>query len=134
MRYLIAALILLLSACSGGEDLDSAEKAIDRFHSELNAGNFERIHENAAPEWKKASSKADMVQLFQAVRNKLGPFVSGKQNGWRVNYTTGGTFVLVLFESKYQKGDATETFTFRRSGESAQLVGYNINSRALITG
>jgi hypothetical protein len=126
--------MLLLVGCSGGDDLAATEKAVDEFHAALNAGDFARIHDDAAGEWKKVSSKPDSIQLFEAVRNKLGPFVSGKQVGWNVNYGTSGTIVVVQYDSKFQRGDARETFTYRRLGDDAQLVGYNINSRVLITG
>ena len=134
MRRLVLAGLLVLSGCSGGEDLGDSENAIARFHAELDAGQFDTIYAAAAPEWKRVSTKADTEQLFAGIHNKLGPFVSGKQNGWRVNYTTGGTTIVIVYDSKFQKGDGQETFTFSRSGKGIQLVGYNLNSRALITG
>jgi hypothetical protein len=123
---------MLLIGCSGGEDLGAANKGIARFHSELNAGQFDKIFAESAPEWKQASPRADTVQLFTGIRKKMGAYISGKQNSWRVNYGTGGTTILVLYDSKFKKGDGQETFTYRRSGDGVQLVGYSLNSRALI--
>lgn len=134
MRWFIVAAMLVVAACTGGENLAAAEKEIGRFHANLNAGEFTRIHEGAGPQWKQTTSKTDAESIFRAIRTKLGPYEAGKQNGWRVNYGTGGTLVVVRYESHFQKGDAIETFTFRRSGDNAQLVGYNINSKTLITG
>jgi hypothetical protein len=134
MRRLLLTVLLLLCGCSGGEDLAAAEKEIGRFHAQLNAGHFDKIYVDAAPDWKQASPRDDTIKLFAGLHNKLGLFVAGKQNSWRVNYGTGGTTILVLYDSKFQKGDGQETFTYRRSGDAVQLVGYNINSRALITG
>ena len=134
MRIIIAALCLCLVACSGGEDVAEAKRNIDSFHVQLNAGKFEDIHNQTGSEWKDATTRSDAIELFSAVRTKLGPFRSGKQTGWHVNYGTGGKTIIVQIESQYEKGTAVETFTFKDSGEKAQMVGYNINSKALITG
>jgi hypothetical protein len=134
MRRLVIAAFILLSACSSGEELASAEKEIVRFHTDLSAGKGEQIHDRASADWKQATAKPDAVQLFSGVRSKLGKFVSGKQEGWRVNYTTNGTIIIVQYNSKFEKAEGVETFTFKKNGDGAQLVGYNINSKALITG
>jgi hypothetical protein len=133
MRRLVLAGLLVLSSCSSGEDLGDSEKEIAHFHAEMDAGQFDTIYAASAPEWQKVSTKADTVQLFTGIHNKLGSFVSGKQTSWNVNYGTGGTTIVILYDGKFQKGDGQETFTFRRSGKNIQLVGYNLNSRALIT-
>lgn len=134
MRHLIAALVLCLTACSGGEDLKKTEAAIGLFHQQANAGQFDQIYANAASEWKRAQSPRDSVKFLSALREKMGAFQSGQQDGWRVNYTTSGTEVVVQYKSKFQKGDAVETFTYRVVEKAPILVGYNINSNTLITG
>ena len=134
MRTLILASCLFLAACSGGKDVARAEQNIERFHAQLNAGNLEMIHNQTGSEWKGATTKPDAIKLFSAVRTKLGPFKSGKQNGWHVNYGTGGKMILVQYQSEFERGTAVETFTFKESGEKIQMVGYNINSPTLITG
>ena len=108
-------------------------KAIGGFHSELNAGNFDQIYEDSASDWKQASPKDDTIKLFTSIHNKLGGFISATQTGWHVNYGTAGTIVTIVDDSKFQKAQGVETFTYRVSGSTAQLVGYNINSRALLT-
>ena len=79
-------------------------------------------------------SPNDSVKFLTGIRGKLGAFQSGEQNGWQVNYTTGGTVVVVQYKSKFQKGDAVETFTYRGGEKAPALVGYNINSNTLVTG
>jgi hypothetical protein len=134
MRLLCLGTVLALSACSAGKDVGAAEGGVARFHAELNSGQFNSIYEQAAPGWKQATNEPDTVKLFSAIHNKLGSFISASQTGWHVNYGTGGTTTLLTFNSKFQKGEAEESFTFLSDGKQVQLMAYNINSRALITG
>jgi hypothetical protein len=134
MRSIIALAFLVLSACSGGQDVAIADAGIAQFHAQFNAGKMAQIQEGASPEWRAAMPTPEALKFLLAVRQKLGPFQSGKQTGWNVNYSTNGTFIVVQYESKFEKGKAVETFTFRRSDDEAQLAGYNINSNVLVTG
>ncbi|MBA3669309.1 MAG: DUF3887 domain-containing protein [Sphingomonas sp.] len=131
-RTIVAAMTVTLASCSSGQDLASADKAVERFHQQLNAGQFESIYAQSAPTWKANTPKNDTSRLFAAVRSKLGPYKSGTRNSWRVNYGTNANTV-VLFDSVYEKGKAQETFTFA-NGKNSPLIGYNVNSLALITG
>ena len=131
-KLTLAVAAVVLSSCSGGENLASADKAVERFHQQLNAGQLDAIYTQSSPALKSATSQGDMIKLLTAVRSKLGPYKSGTRNSWRVNYGTNASTV-VLFDSTYEKGKAQETFTFE-NGPNAPLIGYNINSPTLITG
>ena len=133
MRISLVALgIIALSACSGGEDLASADKAVDRFHEQLNTGQYQTIYKQSAPDMKSANNEQELVKLLSAIHVKLGQYKSGTRNSWRVNYGTSANTVI-LFDSIYEKGKAQETFTFF-NGADSPLIGYNINSPTLITG
>ena len=131
-KLALAATAVVLSSCSGGENLAAADKAVERFHQQLNAGQLDMIYAESAPAMKSATSKDEMVKLLTAVRSKLGTYKSGTRNSWGVNYGTNASTVI-LFDSTYEKGKAQETFTFK-NGPKAPLIGYNINSPTLITG
>ena len=132
MRIFLIVSLLLLSACSGGEQTEQANAAIERFHADLNRGDFGQIYARTDPEWKQSSPEKASTQLFSGIRRKLGQFKSSKQIGWKVNYGTNGTLVVVQHESVFEKGPAQETFTYRITQGNPRLLGYNINSNALI--
>jgi hypothetical protein len=134
MKRIIPALALLLTACSGGESVTGANKAIAQFHEQLNGGNFHQIYAASDTGFQKGSSETDASKLFAAVHSKLGAFKSGSQGAWRVNYNTAGNNTVVQFNSVYEKGKATETFTFVGDANAPRLYGYNIDSPTLITG
>ena len=136
MRKLIFGLtgLILLSGCSLAEDTKSAQSAIETFHQNINAGNFDRIYQISDAQMKAVATEAQLTQLLTAVHKKLGLYKSGTQGGVNDNVTPNGHFVNIRFAAKYERGDAAENFLVKisPSGE-ARLVGYHINSMALIT-
>jgi hypothetical protein len=127
-----AALVTALSGCSMSADTTAAEQAVPKFHGLLDTGRFTEIYEASSSELKNASSQKDFVALLEAVHRKLGNTKSSEKQGWKVNYHTSGTFVSLTYKTLYAEGDATEQFTFKVGGNEAALVGYHINSNALI--
>jgi hypothetical protein len=129
-RLLLATGILfLLAACS--ETLNGkgiAEPEVTRFHEKLKQGDFESIYEDASAEFKAAVPKEKILALFEAIARKLGPLQETKLINWNVNTHNLNTVVVLVQDSKFREGQATETFTFRVDNDKAELIGYNISS------
>lgn len=134
MRRIFLASLLMLTSCSGGSDVAGAEKAIRLFHQQLNAAAYDTIYAASDKGMKEATSEADLVKFLSVVHDKLGPFQAGTQTNWQVNYNTSGNTTVILYDSKFAKGEASETFTFVGGSDSPKLFAYSINSRTLITG
>jgi len=130
LAFVVASLGLV--GCSPGADVPAAEHAIVEFHSDLNAANFQKIYSAGDAELKSATTDAMFSKILNAVHSKLGLFKTGKSAGWNDNVTTGGHFVTISYQAAYQKGSAVESFIYRIDGNRAALVGYHINSDALL--
>jgi len=128
----VAALVAALCGCSMSADTATAEQAVPKFHEQLDAGHFDEIYEQAADDLKKVASQQDFVQLLEAIHRKLGDTKSADKTGWNVNYQTSGSFVTLNYKTVFAEGDAQEQFVFRLQDKAALLVGYHINSTALI--
>jgi len=128
----VALLFCALAGCSAGTDVPVAEKAVARFHTMLDAGQNAQIYQESASEMKEAAAESKLTTLLAAVHRKLGPVKKAEQKGWNDQINTGGHFVTLNYATSYAQGDATETFVYKIAGDKAQLVGYNINSSALI--
>ena len=131
LRISIAASLLFVSACSGA-DTGAAEQEVARFHQRLAAGEVDSIWASAGPDMKKAGTKAEFDAFLNAVRRKLGKVRSTERTGWRVNYGTSGGTVELAYSTQFEHGAGTEQFVFS-TGEPPALVGYHVNSPALIT-
>ena len=131
-RVSIALLFCALAGCSPGTDVPVAEKAVARFHTMLDAGQNAQIYQESASEMKGAAAESKLTDLLAAVHRKLGTVKKAEQKGWNDQVNTGGHFVTLNYATTYARGDAAETFVYKIAGEKAELVGYNINSNALI--
>jgi hypothetical protein len=133
-RLLIAALLLVtVAGCGFAKSKQIAAKSVETFHQQFNETRFSAIYSGSTTNFKASAPEAEFLKFIQAVRRKLGAFQSGTETGWRTNNTTNGTFVVLTYNSQFERGKATETFTFVISRETATLQGYNVNSPELIT-
>jgi hypothetical protein len=130
---LLAALQFGATSCSLTKGREVGERAVDRFHNQLNGGQFREIYAESDDGFRKGTSEADTVALFEAVRRKLGVVKNAKQTSWRVNATPSGTTIALSYDVEYTEGRATEAFIFLLKEDKARLFNYNINSPLLIT-
>jgi len=119
------------SALVRGKHLDAA--AVLQFHQRLNAEQYEVIWNDADQRFKDSGPHDQMQKFFQAVHTKLGDAGSVNLGSIRLNATTNGTFIITQHNTTFTHASGTETFTWLLQNSSLKLVGYNIQSNALIT-
>ena len=130
---LIAGMLVTVSSCSLTKGKEIGEHAVVQFHNQFNAGQYREIYAQSDEGFRKATSEADTVALFDAVRRKLGSVKNSNQTGWHVNATPTGTLVSLTYDVEFSEGKGTEQFVFHLSGDKALLFNYNVNSPLLIT-
>jgi hypothetical protein len=133
-RFLAAAMALALLACgcSMPADTSVAERAVPLFHADVEAGRFDEIYDKSDDELKKVATRKEFVDFLDAVHRKLGNTKTSEKTGWRMNYQMSGSFVTLAYATTFDAGSAHEVFVFRLDGQKAILVGYQINSMALV--
>jgi len=126
---LSAMMVLSLGGCSdtiNGKGM--AEPEVAQFHKRLKAREFEQMYDSADAEFKSSTSKDKVVALFSAIDRKLGALQDTREINWSVNTRNMVTTVVLVYQSKFNEGEATETFTFNVDDNKALLTGYNISS------
>jgi hypothetical protein len=82
---------------------------------------------------KAASNPEQFSKFLAAVHRKLGNAKGSSRLFLQVNRSYGKKLLVVNFSTKFEKGTATETFTWLLvSEEKRQLEGYKINSAELV--
>jgi hypothetical protein len=129
----IAALLVVVNSCSLKKGKEIGEHAVVQFHNQFNAGQYHEIYAQSDEGFRQATSEADTLALFEAVRRKLGTVRNSNQTSWHVNATPAGTMVTFAYDVEFSEGKGTEQFVFHITDDKALLFNYNVNSPLLIT-
>lgn len=125
-----AALVLL--SCNPVKSTAEADKAAAEFHALFDAEDYDKIFDTAHADFKAAQPKADSVIFLRSVREKLGTIKLTKRAGWQANSVNMKTNVVLTYETEFENGRGVETFTYRIDDGSTSLLGWHVNSSALI--
>jgi len=109
-----------------------AGDGVTRVHAQMDDAKFLDIYSQAGVALRNASSQQDFIDFMSAVHRKRGKVQSASRTRFFVNFTTSGTRVTLNYQTKFEGGDGQEQFLWHVSGAQALLVGYHINSKALI--
>lgn len=131
-RFAPLPVLAFLAACAGPGSVDDAEKEVAAFHRQLDAKDYASIWRNTSNDMRASANEKKLTALLDAVNRKLGKVKTSRQSGWQANMKTNGSFVQLVMQTSFERGDGVETFIYRKVGEDLKLSGYNINSEALI--
>ncbi len=129
----LMAILATLQGCGVSQDKGKAETAMEIFHRQLDAGDFDAIWNGADEELRAATSQAKFDKFVQAVHGKLGRVVKTSRNGWRAQTFNFKTSFVLRQKTEFEHGSGMETFTYAIHGEEVKLLGYHIESDDLFT-
>jgi hypothetical protein len=110
-----------------------ANIAAQRFHQELNSGQYEQIYSEADQGFAQPGKHDELVTFLQAVHTKLGDVRMESLLSIHVGASTGGgAFITTQYNTTFARGTGVETFIWVKSRGSLKLYGYNIQSNALV--
>lgn len=130
MRLVMLAAALVLGGCSMGQDLSVTDAAIADFHAKFGAGDSAAIAAATGPEIKNGGT--DFTALLDRLHTKLGAFKSTNRQGFNDNYNNGDHQFTTTYTSVYANGPATENFVYRFVNGKPVLIGYHVESAALL--
>jgi opacity protein-like surface antigen len=130
---LLAAVLaaLLVAACAQDVDRKPAESAVTQFHHRLDAGQFETIYDDAAPAFRNAVRKDTFLALLASVHGTLGAVKKADEKHWSTKLGDSSAMLTLQYTTAFNGGDADERFIWRLEGDSVQLAGYQVTSKAL---
>jgi hypothetical protein len=134
----LLALVFLASCTSTQKQIGipaEAQTTIDAITEDIAAGNDERIYQEAADEWRQASTLEQTKEFFKTLRTKLGKVKSrafhvarGEQNAGGLD--TGQSYV-VQYQTTFENAEGMETFTLVERNGRWLLARYFVNSEVL---
>ena len=115
-----------MSAGYKAQDQKAAEKAIAQFHARLNSGDFEHTYVDADDAMKRAGSKDQLLAAMRQTQEKFGAFQGAAYS--KINVIVRAPVeVRAVYNSRFQRGDATELFGFVKREDTLRLAYYNIS-------
>jgi len=131
---LALAAALTLVSCSSVQNKQLAEQGVAKFHQQLDSEEYHSIYTESDERFRRASREADLNAFLAAVHRKLGKVQSADLKSFQVGWFAGqGQTVTLFYQTQFLDGNADERFIWHVKDKHALLVGYNINSKELIT-
>jgi hypothetical protein len=108
------------------------DAAIEHFHSQFNAKSFAEIFNESSSKLRQSGPPEKFIGDMEAMRAKLGAHKSGTRDGLNLNNSNGDKTLTMKCVAVFENGPGTETFTFDYNGDTPLLMGYFVESPALL--
>ena len=129
-------LLVLLAVCGCMGVTEAAKQALQletAMHEQMTHGDFAAIYNGADQRYRDAAGRDKSDALFSAIARKLGSPQDCKAGSTFIQVATYGTTIRSECTTTFSKNaSAVETFTWIKDGDQYRLLGYHINSDALI--
>ncbi|MGO9648894.1 MAG: DUF4019 domain-containing protein [Terriglobales bacterium] len=127
-------LIFLMWQCGSGllRGRSLSAQAVHHFHEQFNNNQYTEIWTEADEGFQGSEQEQEWVNLLAAVHRKLGNAGVESLTNINVNATTNGTFITAIYKTPFDRGQAIETFTWKKDARGVRLYGYNVQSNALV--
>ena len=130
---------LFSTACNKSEKQlgipPGAQATIDAVTADIAAAQDEKIYNEAAQEWRQASTLDETKEFFKTLRTKLGNVKSRAFHMARGEQNTGGAepgrSFIVQYQTSFERAEGMETFTLVERQGRWLLARYFVNSDAL---
>ncbi len=132
---LLIAIALAAPACAVNERRSglptAAQNAIDNITDDIAAGRDDEIYQEAADEWRQATTPEQSHATFERVRNTFGKVLSRALVEGREQQAAGARLVTATFNTRFERADAIETFALVERDGRWRLARYAVHSDVL---
>ena len=115
------------------KDRKLTEAGVSQFRSRLNTEQYHSIYAEVDDRFRQVTTEPDFVAVLEAFHRKLGTVRQSRQLNYLVGSHTGqGSEVTLVHHTEFENDKGREQFTWHISDGQPLLVGYHINSNALV--
>jgi len=105
-----------------------ASSAVDQFHMQLNAGDYNTIYDEATDDFRRSGSREDITRFFTSIHEQMGSAGNKNAAGFHVNWRNGRVWVDQVFNTRFEKGQGQESFVWEIQQERPLLYHYRLDS------
>jgi hypothetical protein len=143
-RYLSIFLIvflatLIVSACRQNADRNrvptEVQETVANIGEYISQERYEQLYNESSDLWKRDVSLEQSNEVFKTLRTKLGKVESRSLHSATEQQNSGGALkghaFILTYETRFERGEAMETFTLIEENGRWLLARYLVNSTAL---
>jgi hypothetical protein len=131
-------LMLIMSACKETERSrvpSEVQEVVVNIGELIAQERYEQIYSESSERWKQDVSLEQSNEVFKTLRTKLGKVASRSLHSAAEQQNSGGVLkghVFILsYQTRFERGEAMETFTLIEENGQWRLARYLVNSTAL---
>jgi uncharacterized protein YbcC (UPF0753/DUF2309 family) len=136
---LVLVVVVMSAACATNQGTRNipleVESAINTISNEIAAERYDKIYTDASELWRQDATLEESTATFKKLRTKLGLIENRMPQYAREEQNSGGPLkgrvYVVAYQTKFQGGEAMETFTMVERDGRWLLARYFVNSTAL---
>jgi Protein of unknown function (DUF4019)/Protein of unknown function (DUF3887) len=139
---IVAATILFLaiaSGCSPGTEGNRVptelQDVVNTVGNQIEQEQYEVLYNDASDLWKQDVTLEQSTQVFKTLREKLGKVESRTLHSATEQQNSGGVLkghvYILTYQTRFERGEAMETFTLVEQNNRWLLARYFVNSTAL---
>jgi hypothetical protein len=119
-----------LKASRGGVPPE-AQATIDATTADIAEERYEKIYEEAAEEWRRATTLEESNMTFKALKERLGNVKGRSFHSASEQDSTSAHSFTITYKTSFDRADGMETFTLVERNNRWLLARYFVNSDAL---
>ena len=133
---IFTAIILGTLACGGGARRNgippSAQAVLDAAIQDIDAGNYDKLYQEASDEWRNQVSIEDSRAKMQQMRDSMGKVKTRTLQTAREEQTStapvAGHSLTAFYQATFERGDGMEAFVLVEHGGRWYLAKYYVTS------
>ena len=132
--------VVLLTACglrqtSVGGIPPAVESVIGTVSDDIAQERYDKIYSESSELWKRDATPEQSAAVLKSLHSRLGKVESRTLNSATEQQNSGGPLkghaYIVTYQTKFERGEAMETYTVIEENEQWKLARYLVNSTAL---
>ena len=131
--------LLILSACDQGARRSGipakVESVVGTVSEQIAQEQYEKVYNDSSELWKKDATQEQSTEILKTLHTKLGKaesrVVHSATEQQNSSGQTKGHVFIITYQSKFERGEAMETYTLIEENGKWKLARYLVNSTAL---
>ena len=134
---LLLPLLLLLSSCGFSDSKEAVAEVMTRYFTAIEAQDYPAAMDFYAETFFKEASRETWEAHLHNTNRQLGDLESYEAVNWNVKKNVGanaGTFVQVVYKTRYSRHPAVEKFILKKAAEGFRIIAHRIDAKNLPKG